>query len=176
MPIFYSTSSDGPSYSVDRGSMTPGHLAAILLRRAFHLVRTPGDLKSDVTKALNAVMPTPSAAQPQPSPDGWYGRVIGALEGARNAIELPTSGDIQRKTENAFPSLAQVLSYQQNGGSTPFGSLGGAPPPQSGAPMNITPPAAQGNGSLPGLLGNLLTKLQLQQQQPQSQPLDFAKP
>jgi len=157
--------------------MTPEYLAAILLRRVFGFAGAPGDVKADVTTALNAVMPAPSTAQPRPMPEGPYGKVVGTLEGARNALELPTSDDIQRNAQTASPWIAQIMAAANNAGrGSPFGSLGGAPPPQSGAPMNITQPAAQGNESLPGLLGNWLTKLQLQQQQPQPQPFDFASP
>jgi len=116
--------------------MTPEHLAAILLRRAFHLVGTAGDIKSDVTTGLNAVMPTPSAAQPQPAPEGLYGKVVGALEGARKAAELPTSGDIQKKAEIWSPWLAQIMAAAKNaGGGSSFGALGGVPPPQPSVPL-----------------------------------------
>jgi|SRR5271166_364540 len=66
--------------------------------------------------------------------------------------------------------MGQIFSAA-NAGSSPWGALGGgfgqAGSSPGSAPTNILPQPAQGNGQMPGILGQLMSRFQPQQQTPQ---------
>jgi hypothetical protein len=74
------------------------------LKGAIGLAGLPGDAKGAIEGQLNKVMPQPSAA-PQELQAGWYKNLVDALEHARSALELPTSGGIRKTVEQATGPL-----------------------------------------------------------------------
>jgi len=89
------TSQPSTLSDVGRGAL------AGLERGAIGLAGMPGDVRDLALSAL----PQPPA--PQPAPEGLYGKVVSALEGARNALELPTSGGITKAVESATGPIYQ---------------------------------------------------------------------
>jgi hypothetical protein len=68
--------------------------------------------------------------------------------------------------------LTNLLNFNNNSGSSPFGALGGSTamtPPAGAAAPAAPPPAAPGGMQLPGLLGKLMGQ-QPQQGQTGTQP------
>lgn len=67
--------------------------------------------------------------QQQPVPDGWYGKLINALNAARGDLELPTSGGIQKTVEGVTGPLytpqTTAGKYAQTVGEFAPAALGG---------------------------------------------------
>ena len=94
-----------------------------IARGAIGLAGLPGDVRDIALSAL----PKPPA--PQPAPSGLYGKVVSALEGARSALELPTSAGIQNKVESATGPLYEPQTtagkYAQAAGEFLPAAVGG---------------------------------------------------
>ena len=94
-----------------------------IARGAIGLAGMPGDVRDIALSAL----PKPPA--PQPAPSGLYGKVVSALEGARNALELPTSAGIQNKVKSGAGPLYEPQTtagkYAQTAGEFLPAAAGG---------------------------------------------------
>jgi hypothetical protein len=135
MPTFEITSPDGGIYHVDApdGATEQDALAHIqqhlgaqsqpqdnavtdvakslptgVLKGAIGLAGLPGDAKGAIEGQLDKVMPQPAAGAPQEIQAGWYKNLVDALEHARSALELPTSGGIRKTVEQATGPLHEA--------------------------------------------------------------------
>src|ERR1700722_10641249 len=122
------------------------------VKGAADLAGMPGDVQNLATAGLNKVMPQPeNGGQQQPTPPGWYGNVINALNSARGALELPTSAGVQKQAEKVTGPLYEP---QTNYGkiasgaaqAVPFGMTGG----EALLPNMVRAALAGGTSEAPG--------------------------
>lgn len=87
-----------------------------LVHGSIGLAGLPGDVRDWVRAGLDKIMPQPANGEtPKPTGVGWYDKLVDALQGARGALDLPTSDDIEKRSE---PITSQLHAPETPAGKT----------------------------------------------------------